>query len=363
MVSKEDSQRVVSEYSDEIDLIELMTTLWRGKWLVVCIIFSCVILTLTYLWITPKVYKIEFPIYPVEENELRALAISDTGKVAEVVVSKLSRQKLFRVCLDKLESINELKGFWLSHPTLLENDSDGVLSGLIEFKERFQVVRKKENNDGNVSIQFEGEDPEGMAEKIEGLLLYVSASSLQSSLKPYLKAMDVSVQRIDESIVRARQEAQADISDRILIVSEAREVSTALGIKDSEFSNLANIEVDLFEGRLYLLGSKALDAELKALEKRKGNDAFVSRLRDLQTAKEVLINDRVRIFREVEKVKAFDYPDKIGVPLTQELKPAFILVLSVLLGGLVGSVIVFIRQAVRNHNARGSDEKTSSNLQ
>jgi len=58
-------------YNDEIDLFELVATIWKGKWL----ILGCVILTLivavAYIKVTPTKYQIEVP-YTVQLHSLES---------------------------------------------------------------------------------------------------------------------------------------------------------------------------------------------------------------------------------------------------------------------------------------------------
>src|SRR5208337_4507179 len=51
-------------YGDEIDLREMLTTIWKRKWLIAGIIFICVLFAALYSLYQPKIYKIFMVIEP-----------------------------------------------------------------------------------------------------------------------------------------------------------------------------------------------------------------------------------------------------------------------------------------------------------
>jgi len=57
-------------HSDEIDLVDLVRSLWDGKWLVIGVMCITLMLAAAYLVLVPKTYTASFEISPLPAAQL-----------------------------------------------------------------------------------------------------------------------------------------------------------------------------------------------------------------------------------------------------------------------------------------------------
>jgi uncharacterized protein involved in exopolysaccharide biosynthesis len=65
---------VRTPYDDEIDLFELVETLWRGKWLISALVAISVLLGGGFLFITTPIYESKL-VFSIETMSLRFMEI------------------------------------------------------------------------------------------------------------------------------------------------------------------------------------------------------------------------------------------------------------------------------------------------
>lgn len=353
------SGHITSQVGDEIDPILLLESVWRGKWILLAAIALSLITTLIYLVVMPKQFRISERLYPIDAVQMALVAPGNGGKVLGYGVDIQSAEVFYRSAIDKLGSLESKQRFWLSQSGLSGDDllvEGELLDGFLDFSRSVRLTVLVVGESAVISI--EGSDPVAVAHQLLGLLDYVAAKVAAESLAQLLQAIDVSIERIDQAIFQARTKANAEINDRIVNLTEALDIATSLGIEETEFSRLANVEVALFNDRQYLLGKRALTLELRALEQRQGKDAFVAQLRELQAAKASLLADRARISRNMTAFRPLVYPESISPPLLSVgSRKGLILVVSVVFGTIFGMVIVLIRYGIHGYqgNQKGGE--------
>lgn len=97
---------------------------------------------------------------------------------------------------------------------------------------------------------------------------------------------------------------------------------------------------------MYMRGSKALKAEIQALESRVSDDPFIPTLRTLQ--------EQQRLFNSLsinpEKVAVFRQDGSVDIPDTPvKPKKALILAIGLMAGGLLGVFLVLVRLLFRKN--------------
>lgn len=110
----------------------------------------------------------------------------------------------------------------------------------------------------------------------------------------------------------------------------------------------------------YLDGYRALYEQITILSSREQVEAFVPGLRDLQAELRALEQDRradelveameATPLADVEGFRAVQY-DLAAIEMTYHKKTSLVLALSLVIGGLLGAIVVLIRNAVHTRRA------------
>ena len=93
-------------FNDEIDLADLVKSLWNGKWLVIGVTFVSVMLALAYLVLTPKTYigSLEIAALPNAKADVYT-ELNATGFVA------VDEQVLLKLFIEEVKSYNSIEHF------------------------------------------------------------------------------------------------------------------------------------------------------------------------------------------------------------------------------------------------------------
>ena len=93
-------------FNDEIDLADLVKSLWNGKWLVIGVTLVSVMLALVYLVLTPKTYigSLEIAALPNAKADVYT-ELNATGFVA------VDEQVLLKLFIEEVKSYNSIEHF------------------------------------------------------------------------------------------------------------------------------------------------------------------------------------------------------------------------------------------------------------
>lgn len=306
--------------NDEIDLFELVATLWRGKWLIVGVTFVCtVIAVISTLFITrTPVYKASIvispptieQIAPVNTNLLYKLnpkeeifiAISNSNS-NNLYPSSLTKEQIFREALNTLKfSPAELQSDKSDNYTLsiLGQTADEALTNL-------QNTLDASNKSTSENIQSQrNAETEIIVKNITNTL-----TTLRNNLD---KAQKIKIQQLNNALTIAKK---LNITQPILPISEP-----------------------------YMQGTEALTAQIQLLESDKAfytNDPQYNELSSMLEYYQSIQN------HQLPELMTFNLLQKPTVSL-EPIKPnkKLITIIGFLIGGMLGCMIVLIRQAVRN---------------
>ncbi|HFX0975086.1 TPA: LPS O-antigen chain length determinant protein WzzB [Pseudomonas aeruginosa] len=325
---------------NEIDFIELIQGLWAQKWLVLSLTFLGAVLAGSYAFLSKPVYEARVAVLPPSLSDVAGFNIArsrDSGlppftvsQVYSVFIRNLqsegTRRQFFReVYLPSLEErVGSVDGLYRAF-----SDDVGVNQPTKELPERYTVV-------------FERHDPE-QAEYID-LAAQRSMDEMRANAQ---RELEVKSRNIQQQIDTLRQVVKERRTDRIVRLKEALQVAEAVGV---EKPPLIGSQIDqqlsaIMEGSLmYMRGSRALRAEIEALQARTSDDPFIPALRGLQEQlalyeSKQLSFDRVAVFRQDGNVETPDDP----------IKPRKILILAlgILAGGVLGVLAALLRLLFR----------------
>ena len=356
--------------SDEIDLFEIFEKIWNGKLLIAGIVLASAILAFVILKMTPSYYRIETTIDKVDVEELRPLypTILDgkeykvlDGKVAflEYQISIPDENKIYDDALLKINSLSFLKNFWEKRTGIpLELKRDAALTdNAIEFK-KFQqsflldTANLKTPTVTARKISFEYPDSEEGMKLLGQYLDFVNqqlwleySAKVDASYSSSLQALEISYNT--KKMIESRK-----LSDDLIVWRENLKIAEALGIKETPFKELENIQSSLMNSRLYLLGTKPLAKQIEIFVARQGASLspYSPELRKMETWREQMVLDLQRIKDLNNKIHLFSVVNQPQSSL-DPVKPqrALIFVAVVFLSGIFGVFLVLIRSAIRSH--------------
>ena len=76
-------------YNDEIDLADLVRSLWDGKWLVIGVTFLTTLLAVAYLMLVPKTYTGSLHITPLSQADLEIYQEFNASQFMPITQQKL----------------------------------------------------------------------------------------------------------------------------------------------------------------------------------------------------------------------------------------------------------------------------------
>lgn len=314
--------------NDEIDLIELCSGIWAGRWKIVTAILLCFALAIGYLSVTPKKYILEATLGPPASSDIISIQPSALESDDEASSTVFNLVKAYS------KSEDELLKFWLSYNGKASLDNEEAEDRFLSFYDAFSV--KEDVKEGTATLSLQTISPDEDVSLMRELHAYINKQVINQLVLRLKTALEVQKERLESEIVRVRRQYRTSLQDEIARMEEALAIAKAVGIEKTPYDQLANIELKVVDN-LYMLGSAALSSQLKVLNERQGNDAFVPKLRDLQSRVEQINADFALLRAQKNQARAFIVIDPIARPLKPaKPKAALILALSIILGGIVG---------------------------
>lgn len=314
-----------SSDSEQIDLIDLLFQLWRGKWIIAVFVAIALILASVYLIFAKEKWT--------------STAIITQPDAAQIGSYSNALNILYGNNAPKLTEIQE---------TVITryNASFSALSQTLENKE----------------------EPEQLVieQTVKGQSLPLSISYVNGSATAAQKQVAQYIQQVDEQI---QKELEVDLNDNIkqqvatlkdvlgnqeTIAQEQKDLRIRQITEALKYAEAANITTpkiqqtqDVTQETMFLLGTEALQSMIAHESSRPLtlSDSYY------QNKQKLLDIQKLKI--DPTTIHAYRYVMKPDLPIRRDSpKRSIVLVLAVLLGGIIGSGVVLGRNALRNYNAR-----------
>ena len=338
------AKKEIEQFDDEIDLFELIESLWKEKVLIVAITAFITLIGLGYVLLTPSTYEARVEILPPSISNIAELKKFDilkssniqiqTNKVYKEFLSILGSNQLrerleqevmesFTIKLDTTKRSQEHK----ASLTLQSNNADLVAkfaNQMVELAiEQYRI---------NISLAFDSEKDQ----KIKYL-----DNKKNSLIAAYSRRLDQEIAKLEEAYL---------ISKKLDII-EPRELkyqSQTVNIKDKNTSIKGGKSITEEIRYLYSYGARALIEEIETIDKRKKNLSMASGLTDIEQELSLL---NITSF-DASKINPVIIDLAAEAPeLHVKPKSTWIVILSVVIGGFLAIIFVLIRNAVRNRKS------------
>ncbi|QIB04309.1 chain-length determining protein [Pseudomonas fluorescens] len=339
------NNRIETQSANEIDLIALARGLWGQKWLILTVTLLVTAGAATYAYLSKPVYQAQLFIMPPTQNGIAEL---NYGRGKSTELDPYSIKHVYDVFARNLQGESLRQTFFneVYLPSLDESQRKGALDRLYERFSRELVIRGPgKDTPDRYSVTVQGGDPVRATEWAKAYVARASEAAESELIKNVTAEAAVRARNLEQRIVGLRETAQRIREDRIQQLREALKIAEAIGLTGPSINSTAAVDITVETGNKmdYQRGSKALAAEVKALESRVSDDAFISDLRSLQM--------RYNFYRKLnidpESISVYRQDGSVEVPQSP-IKPrkALILLLGIIAGGLLGGFIALIRFAV-----------------
>ncbi len=344
----------------EISLYDLWQILVKQKKAILYTWLLCIFIGVAYAFLATPIYKAESFLLPPSGKDLQPLNIqvlqSSVRSDRSVLASSYKSDKVYDLFVQDLKSRSNRRVFYEKHHIAKKlgiTEGDDIDTFFEKnFNELLTVNRnvKKKEEAGFVSLSFEGEYPSLTAKIVNKFIEDVSTNLATNLVSEVNGKVGGLVRSIHEQIQGKKKVAKARREDRIVALQEALHISQALNEQDQSIK-LGSVAVNTDEMPLYLLSPDALKAEIDVLKARKDDAPFIEGLRDLQ--EQLASLEGIKI--EVNNVHPVFIDQKAIVPDEPEKpKKRLIVILSALLGLMLGVMIAFIKSAVVEKRDRKS---------
>ena len=334
-----------SHHSDEIDLFELVGTLWRKKLTIIAVMCITTMLAGAYAFAAKEQWTSEAVITTPTLS-----TISNLYAANQLLGQSDTIATVFKRFIDSSASYDSIARF------IADSDYFKTLSSGKNQSEKNQLLDKLV---GQVSITpFD----KTATDKMKIVMPAETAAQAQALLKTYLEQSntqvvshvyaDLSRQIADQlnslsasmaaekSVAEAKRQIElADIQSAILVAKQA-------GISKPEIS----ASMELKPNNLFLLGDNALSAMLSGIEKQ----PLV--LSDTYYSAQAKYFGLEKFKLDSKNIELFSYLKTASIPVTKDKpKKALILVLGALLGGMLGVAGVLVQSAIGQRKTREAE--------
>ncbi|EKF9985994.1 LPS O-antigen chain length determinant protein WzzB [Vibrio cholerae] len=358
--------------NDEIDLKELFSALWQGKWLIIMTTLLFSVAAIGYALTSQEWWSAKAT---VSQPQLQGIAsyqqavkryqplfdvYQEDGSiiVSEALDLLIDPEVIFKRFIQEFNANGTKRRFMQTNPTFLtlqeqmmeQNNDPEVMQKLYEeWFERIQAsaVDKKAND--IFTLSFQSVDKASSLTLLNDYIQFVNQTLNQQLNANLISILTVKYGELAQQEKNLLQQAQLRLHVELERTQYALNIAEAADIKQP-VQNLG--EQELFAINI---GSRALKAKVDALKSIKDLSVFEPRLAILQSKLSQF--DLETLSAETKwSVNGFYYLDQPEQPLTRDKpKRALIVMLGGLLGGMLGVAIVLVRFAFRSEEERSSN--------
>lgn len=356
-----------SQTSDEIDLIELLTLLWKKKVTIIATTFICVVIAAIYAFTAKQQWTSKAEVIAPTTVSLNNY-LNIRREYARILGSDFDVNSLSNSLFSKFNqlmySLDEREHF-LSQSEVYKLESAGkdeeqqrvILNKLV--RENITITKPDEKKDskalwGGVQVSFSAETPALAQDTLKAFITKISQESLDYNFKSFLIGYNEKLVDLHFQFNQIKQKANIQRKVKLENLNRALDTAKQAGIKDYSRSfagtetNLLNVirsdtSIPLSESPLsdnpylFILGEKYITAQIDSIEQ--SNIIYPPKYYQIQeqiTQLEALAQK----FKEVKlETDAYTYLSSPDYPVVKD-KPKRLLILAA--GMLIGLILSII---------------------
>jgi chain length determinant protein (polysaccharide antigen chain regulator) len=348
------SNSLTPDRSNEIDLLEILRSLWQEKLIIVLVATVVFLIAAAYAFLSKPVFEAKYFISPPTVNDIANL---NYGRTERSGLKLYSVDDVYKTFLRNLQSESQLRTFFeqVYLPSL--GDKAGQTQSAVLYSRMSKAIKVAAVNKdemGRWSVAVQDHSAQNSKAWVSRYVELASDAAKQELIRNVTKEASVTERNLGLQIDMLRESGKRMRDDTISKLREALAIAKASGLENSVVfagrgnSGLAGNMADSFS---YLRGSKALEAELKNLENRSSNDPFIPGLRELQTQYDFYKWLRGGVY----EIAVYRQDGTVDEPL-DPVKPKKLLILVLGLGAgiVMGSIFALLRSFIRKNGLSGT---------
>ncbi|HDD9741421.1 TPA: LPS O-antigen chain length determinant protein WzzB [Escherichia coli] len=311
---------------EQIDLIDLLVQLWRGKMTIIASIIVAIVLAIGYL--------------AVAKEQWTSTAIVTQPDVGQIAGYNNAMNVIYGQAAPKVADLQEtLIGRFSSAFSALAETLDNQ-----EEREKLTIEPAVKNQPLPLAVSYVGKTAAEAQKKLAEYIQQVDDRVNEELEKDLKDNIALGVKTLQDSLKTQEVVAQEQKTLRIRQIHEALQYANQAQVTKPQIQQTGE---DITQDTLFLLGSEALESMIK----HEATRPLVFSPSYYQTRQNLLDIESLKV--DDLDINAYRYVMKPSLPIRRDSpKKAITLILAVLLGGMVGAGIVLGRNALRNYNAK-----------
>ncbi|RZM89215.1 MULTISPECIES: LPS O-antigen chain length determinant protein WzzB [unclassified Escherichia] len=311
---------------EQIDLIDLLVQLWRGKVTIIATIIVAIVLAIGYL--------------AVAKEQWTSTAIVTQPDVGQIAGYNNAMNVIYGQAAPKVADLQEaLIGRFSSAFSALAETLDNQ-----EEREKLTIEPAVKNQPLPLAVSYVGKTAAEAQKKLAEYIQQVDDRVNEELEKDLKDNIALGMKTLQDSLKTQEVVAQEQKTLRIRQIQEALQYANQAQVTKPQIQQTGE---NITQDTLLLLGSEALESMIK----HEATRPLVFSPNYYQTRQNLLDIESLKV--DDLDINAYRYVMKPSLPIRRDSpKKAITLILAVLLGGMVGAGIVLGRNALRNYNAK-----------
>lgn len=323
----QNSNNEVSSWHDpeQIDLLDLIIQLWRGKWIIAAFVAIAIVLAGIYITIAKEKWTSSAIITQPDAAQLATYTNALNILYGSAAPSMLDTQ---------VRVVERFNSAFSALAQALENQ---------EAPEKLTIEAAVKGQSLPLTVSYVGETAESAQKQLAQYIQQIdeqTAKELDVDLKDNIKQQIVT---LNDSLQNQEKVSQEQKDLRIKQITEALKFAQAAKITTPQIQQTQDVTQDT----MFLLGSEALNSMIEHESTR----PLVFSGAYYQTKQNLLDIQNLNV--DPASIHAYRYVMKPNLPIRRDSpKKGITLILAVLLGGIIGSGVVLGRNALRNYKPK-----------
>lgn len=310
---------------EQIDLLDLVLQLWRGKWIIVAFIAVFIVLAVAYITVAKEKWTSSAIISQPDAAQIATYSNALNILYGSAAPSMLDIQN---------RAIGRFNASFSALAQALENQED---------PEKLTIETTVKGQNLPLTVSYQGESAEAAQKQLAQYIQQVDEQTAKELALDLRDNLNQQITTLNDSLVNQEKVAQEQKDLRIKQITEAYKNAEAAKISSPQLQQTQ----DVTQETMFLLGSEAL----KSMIDNEASRPLVFSGAYYQTKQNLLDIQNLNV--NPETIHVYRYVMKPNLPIRRDSpKKAITLILAVLLGGIIGSGVVLGRNALRNYRPK-----------